>query len=188
MDNMNPADIKALLGDDGEGWGGGWFLIVILFLFMFGFGNNSFGNRQGEFSQYATAASQDQILLGQRFDALSAQINQVGDGLCSSTFALNNTIVGEGRAIQTQLADCCCNTQRAIDNVRYDNAQNTQKVLDAITGNRMADMQNQINSLQLQAALCGIPRITNYAYGVTPLNWCNAAPAYGCGCNVGCGC
>lgn len=44
----------------------------------------------------------------------------------------------------------------------------TQKIIDAIAGNRMADMQNQINQLQLQAALCGIPRTTPYGYGIVP--------------------
>lgn len=63
--------------------------------------------------------------------------------------------------------ECCCNTLRAIDSVNYNGAVNTasinanttaqiQKVLDAITGNRMADMQSQINALQLQAATAGM--------------------------------
>jgi ribonuclease R len=36
-----------------------------------------------------------------------------------------------------------------------------QKILDAIAGNRMADMQNQINQLQLQNATAGIMRFPN---------------------------
>lgn len=43
-----------------------------------------------------------------------------------------------------------------------------QKILDAITGNRMADMQNQINQLQLQAAMCGVPKTSPYCYGIVP--------------------
>jgi len=34
-------------------------------------------------------------------------------------------------------------------------------VLDAIAGNRMADMQNQINQLQLQNAMTGVMRFPN---------------------------
>lgn len=57
-ENMSLSDIAAVTrGTDNDGWGSGWFLIVVLFLFMFGFGNNGW-NRQGEFGQYATAASQ----------------------------------------------------------------------------------------------------------------------------------
>lgn len=70
-----------------------------------------------------------------------------------------------------------------IDSIKYDNAINTrellasnceqtQKILDAITGNRMADMQNQINALQLQSALCGVvryPTTTTYTAGFAPM-------------------
>ena len=84
---------------------------------------------------------------------------------------------------------CCCQTLRAIDGVNYNAAMNTaainanvteqtQKILDAITGNRMADMQNQINQLQLQNAVAGVvryPSSTAYNAGYNP--FCN------CTCN-----
>jgi hypothetical protein len=83
-------------------------------------------------------------------------------------------------------------TQRNIDGVSYNIAQSTaeinanttagiQKVLDAICGNRIADMQNQINALQLQNAVSGVVRYPNgmtYNAGTSP--FC------GCGCNCGC--
>ena len=50
------------------------------------------------------------------------------------------------------------------------NAQ-TQKILDVLTSNRMADMQSQINQLQLQAALNGVvryPSTTTYTAGFSP--------------------
>ena len=58
---------------------------------------------------------------------------------------------------------------RAVDGVNYNGAINTaainanttaqtQKILDAIAGNRMADMQSQINALQLQNAMSGVMR------------------------------
>lgn len=98
----------------------------------------------------------------------------------------NYNVLGEIRDLQSAAAsgfarqqECCCETLRAIDGVNYNAAMNTasinanttaqtQKILDAISGNRMADMQNQINQLQLQAALCGIPRATPYGYGIVP--------------------
>lgn len=65
--------------------------------------------------------------------------------------------------------ECCCEILRAVDGVNYNSAINTaainanttaqvQKVLDAIAGNRMADMQSQINALQLQNAMSGVMR------------------------------
>lgn len=80
-----------------------------------------------------------------------------------------------------------------IDAIKYDAAMNTkellasncaqtQKILDVLTGNRMADMQNQINQLQLQAALGGVvryPTATTYSAGMSPY----FTP--GCGCQGG---
>ena len=86
---------------------------------------------------------------------------------------------------------CCCETLRGIDGVNYNAAMNTaainanttaqvQKILDAITGNRMADMQNQINQLQLQSQLCGVVRYpTNTTYSVNSPCFCGNG---GCGC------
>jgi hypothetical protein len=74
------------------------------------------------------------------------------------------------------MQNCCGNILRATDQVRYDGAVNTaainanttaqvQKVLDAIAGNRIADMQSQINALQLQNAMSGVMRFPSaWAY------------------------
>lgn len=178
--NYSLSDIRSVVGDnDGLGFGGGGLLILIVLFLLFGGGA---WNRQGEFDRYATAASQNEILSGQKFDALSRQVDHVGDGICSSTYALNNAITGEGRNIQMQLANCCCENQRNVDSVRYDmanfaaatNANTTaqiQKVLDAIAQDKIASLQNQVNQLQLQAAMCGVvryPQATTYTSGVNP--------------------
>lgn len=171
--NYSLSDIKSVIGDGADGMGGGWLWIIVLFLFMFGFNGNGFGTNRND-------AVTNEILSNQHFNALDARITNLGNGICDSTYALNNTILTEGRAMQTQLAQCCCETNRNIDSVRYDNAQNTQKILDAICGNRMADMQNQINHLQLQAALCGVvryPNVMSYNAGSSP--FCNCTP---CNC------
>ena len=108
-------------------------------------------------------------------------------GLCDMGY----TMFGQFASLERQLADCCCGIERNIDGVNYNVAQQaaainanttaqTQKILDAITGNRMADMQNQINNLQLQSALCGVvryPTATTYATNCNPF-----FGGYGCGC------
>lgn len=98
-------------------------------------------------------------------------INAIKDG--------NASIIREFGNVETALTalsgkqqECCCNVLRATDQVRYDGAVNTaainanttaqvQKVLDAIAGNRMADMQSQINALQLQNAMSGVMKFPN---------------------------
>ena len=96
--------------------------------------------------------------------------------------------VGQANALANQ-NQCCCSLQRAIDGVNYNTAmqtsainQNTteamQKILDAIQGNRMNDMQNHINRLELQNQLAGVVRYPNgYTYNA------GQSPFCGCGCN-----
>lgn len=171
--NYSLSDIKSVIGESAEGMGGGLLWIIVLFILLFGFNG-------GGFSQNKSDAVTNEILSNQHFNALDARITNLGNGICDSTFALNNTILTEGRAMQTQLAQCYYETNRNVDSVRFDNAQNTQKILDAICGNRIADMQNQINQLQLQAAMCGVVRYPNvmaYNAGASPFCGCNP-----CGC------
>ncbi len=97
-------------------------------------------------------------------------------------------------AIQSSLAagfanqeKCCCELKSTILENRYldeknaasimaNDTANTQKILDAIAGNRMADMQNQINALQLQNAVAGVVR-----YPMSTA-YCSGANPFGCGC------
>ena len=97
--------------------------------------------------------------------------------------------VGQAGLLAKQ-QECCCEQLRAIDGINYNAAMNTasinanttavgQKILDAITGNRMDDMQNRINQLELQNALQGVVRYPNgYTYTAGTNPFC------GCGCNM----
>lgn len=182
------SDIRtAVDGGDGFGMGGGWLAWILIFA-LFGGGFGFGGNRQ--------AATTDELSAGFNFSGVNNKLNELTAGqaaisqnlsnaICTSTYELAGKISGVESALQA----CCCDLARGIDSVNYNAAMNTaainanttaqtQKILDAICGNRMADMQNQINQLQLQAALCGIPRTNPYGYGIY------AYPA----CGTGCGC
>lgn len=196
MDNLSLADIASVTRNDGDGFGGnmGFFWIFALLL-LAGGGFGGFNGRNGGFND----AQANEILIGQRFDSLGNKLNAIGDGICDSTYALNNAINGAqgalGNAINgvaQNVANCCCETNRNIDGVRYDGAINTasinantteqtQKILDAITTNRMAEMQNKINALELQNALCGVVRYpisTAYNAGANPF-CANTCAGYG---------
>lgn len=55
----------------------------------------------------------------------------------------------------------------------------TQRILDAITGNRMEEMQNKINQLELQNAVANVVRYpTSSAFNAGPNPFCNS----NCGC------
>lgn len=183
MNEMSAADIAAVTrnngyGNDGFGFGNeGLWLFAILALMGGGFGNWS-GNRGGNPVTEADLCNANSFSeLKGSVGRLSDQVDGVNINLTKAVCDLGYTTLGNFNALERQLADCCCTTQRLIEQVRFDGERNTaainanttaqvQKVLDAICGNRMADMQNQINQLQLQSALCGVVRYPNQtAYG-----------------------
>lgn len=194
MDNISLADIAAVTKDNDWGGGGNWWWVILLFLFA---GNG--WNRGGDFGQYATAASQTEILLGQQFQNLDNKIDRIGNGIADATFALNNSIHGAQDStlvsryeLGSQLADCCCTTNRNIDQSRYDmslgfcgikeNADaNTQKILDAMHQSEVESLRGRISQLELQSALCGVvryPNQTTYTAGYPYFN------GQGCGCGM----
>ncbi len=186
------ADLRAATeGTDGMFGGNGlWFLAI---LFLFGNGGFGFGGR-------GTPVTEADLCSSQSFSDLKNQVGRLNDQQSAIARQTDNAIASIGyqnlqntSTLASQLSDCCCTTQRAIDSVKFDMAnyaagtnaaiaEQTQKVLDAITGNRMADMQAQINQLQLQSAMCGVVR---YPTATTYATTCN--PFFG-GYNVGCGC
>lgn len=198
MENMSPADIKAVTGSDNEGgWGSGWFLIVVLFLFMFGFGGNGW-NRQGEFGQFATAASQQEILFGQQFGQLNDRLTNIGNGICNLGYEMqgnigqlgkemalaqngtNMAIMQSQNSIQAQIASCCCETQRAIDGVNANIEAKFAVLEKSQLEQRIAEQSARIASLEMDNRMYGVVRYPNgYTY--------NAGNSPFCGCNSCCG-
>ena len=193
MEYPSLADIAAVTGGEGkDGMFGGGYLIMILILFLIlTMGGGAFGVNRG------TPVTEADLCNAHSFSELKAGVARNADGISNMYTGLQNGLSNLGyetlrnfNALATQLADCCCTTQRGIDSVNYNGAINTsniiqaqergtQKILDAICGNRMADMQAQINNLQLQAALCGVVRYPNaITYGAGP------SPFFGGCCNT----
>lgn len=191
LDNYSLSDLRAAVDGGNDGWGnGGAWWIIILFLFVF-MGGGFWGNRQGEFGQYATAASQQEILFGQQFGQLNDRLNTIGNGICDSTFALNNAITTEGRNLSTQLAQCCCDNRLATANLSAQMNQNTCDIVNAIHAegestraliqtNEIQSLRDKVSSLEMDSRMCGVVR---YPMGYTY----NAGPSPFCGCNSGCG-
>ena len=199
-DNMSLSDIAAVTkgaGDEG-GWGSGWFLIVVLFLFMFGFGNNGWGNRQGEYGQYATAATQQEILFGQQFGQINDRLTNIGNGICNLGYEMqgnigqlgkevalaqngtNMAVMQTGNSIQSQMAECCCTTQRAIDSVNANIDAKFAALEKSQLEGRIAQLEQANNQLFMKEQLYGVVRYPNgYSY--------NAGPSPFCGGNSCCG-
>lgn len=187
-------------GGDGCGFGGnGSWVWAFLIFALLGFGGGGMWGNRGMMPNVATSGD---IQRGFDTNEITRKLDGINYGLCDGFYAqntnmlngfsnVNQNINNEGRAIQTQIAQCCCDTQRAIDGVNYNNAMNTasinanttaqtQKILDAICQNKIESLQSKVSQLELQNALCGVVRYPNgwtYNAGTSP--FCNS----GCSCN-----
>ena len=123
-------------------WGDSWIWIIVLFLF--GWGRNGFGNGNG-------GGVMDGYVLTSDFASVERKLDSIANGICDSTFALNNAITGgfatttqaintgfgnaelsrsnqqaalmqQLNAMQMQNQECCCENRAAIAQVRYDMA------------------------------------------------------------------
>ena len=200
-------DIEGLGGNDGCGFGGNGFVWAFLIFALLGFGGfgNGFGGRgAGIPMNNGNLATKDDVSNQFNFAALERQNNEivaeVRNGTNETVSAIKDASYNnlmQTRDVQASVAagfadmqKCCCETQRGIDSVNYNNAINTasinantvaqtQKVLDAISQNRFDAMQNRINQLELQSAMCGVVRYPNgmtYNAGNSP--FCNSGNGY----------
>lgn len=120
-------------------WGENWIWIIVLFLF--GWGRNGFGNGNG-------GGVMDGYVLTSDFASVERKLDSISNGICDSTFALNNSIntgfagmqntltqgfagvntgmVTQGyesrlatQGLSAQLASCCCDIREGISGVNY---------------------------------------------------------------------
>ena len=172
-----------------NGLGGIFALLILLGIFNGGFGGFGGNNGVNTLNADMQRGFDNQNLQAQTRDILGAVTGGTAQTIAASTQNAANAItaIKDGNAslirefgnVETALTalggqsqECCCNILRAVDGVNYNGAINTaainanttavgQKIIDAIMGNRMADMQNQINALQLQAATANVLRFPN---------------------------
>lgn len=127
-------------GGNCGGWGGDWGAWIILFLIFGMFGWGGFGGWGGGFGGGAQQGYDTRADLQRGFDnqAVITKLDGITQGICDSTYALNNTITNgfsnaelsrcnQQAALMQQLnnmamqaQNCCCETREAIQGVRYD--------------------------------------------------------------------
>ena len=206
---MNVTPTGTANGNCGGGWGGDWGAWIILFLVfgMFGWGGmggfGGFGGFGGMGGGYPVESILQRSLDTQ---TIIGKLDGVTQGLCDGFYAQSNAVNGLGMnvmqgfsqaelsranqqaALMQQLCnlgyqqkDCCCETQRSIDGVKFTIAQedcatrnlmqsntrdlienqnaNARAVLDALTAQRLeakderiAAQAAQIQALQLSAS------------------------------------
>ena len=172
--------------NDGFGFGGGgWFWIILLFAVFggWGFGGGGWG---GGFGGYGGAglqgmATRADINEGFALNGITTGITAIQQGICDSTYALNNAITGGFHGVERgfydisrQMADCCCENRAAIAQVRYDMATqacdtrntiqnttrdlidnqnaNTRQIMDFLVQDKISALQAENQSLKFAAS------------------------------------
>lgn len=175
MENMGPADVAAVVGNNRNGNGffggadGGWFWIVILFLFAM-FGNNGWGNNGGNNAMPVVLAnggfgggSTQQIIdqqsvmngLGNIQTQLSNGFSNAEISRCNANANVLQAINGIGMSLQ----NCCCENRANIADLKYtvatENcadrtaaAQNTRDIIDTIN-NKVQGIQDKLCQLEM---------------------------------------
>lgn len=123
---------------------GSWVWILVIFALLFGWGGNgNFGgnNGGGAVPYLGGIATRADINEGFALNNITSGITAIQQGICDSTYALNNTITNGFHGVDRGLCDlgyalkdCCCQTQRAIDGVNYNMATNTAALQNTICG------------------------------------------------------
>ena len=188
--NLSPADMAAMIGNrDGCPANGAWW-IIILFLFVF-MGNGGFGfNRNnGDYANFASAASQQEILFNQQFNRIESKLDAQNGGLCDATYALNNAITGEGRALQTMGYQNALSAQAAMHGLQMQLSDQHAALAAAIhyegesTRQLMANQEAQRLRDELCVARDTISNNQQSAFILQQIGrWYANPPCYGCGC------
>lgn len=192
MENYSLSDIRAATEHErDEGFGGGAWWIIILFLFMFGMGGfGGFGGQNGALTRAEMQQGFDTAEVTRKLDGLSYGLS---DGFYAQNTTMLNGFAGVTAAVENSrfaAQQCCCETNRNIDAVRYDAQKNTCDITTAIHAegeatraliqkNEMQNLRDRLQQMELREAMCGVvryPMATTYTSGGNPF----------CGCNNGC--
>lgn len=158
------------------GWGGDWSSWIILFLIwgIFGWGNGGYGGFGGgggvNNPGLQGLATRSDINEGFALNGLQNGQTSIRDAVSNG---FHQTQAGFN-ALGAQLAQCCCDTQRSIDGVRYDMATqacdtrntiqnstrdiidnanaNSRAILDFLTQDKIATLTAENQSLKFQAS------------------------------------
>lgn len=182
-EGLSAGDILALTKNNENGMWDNPF-IYLVWLAVLGGGNGLFGNRGDAAVQGAITRSD--LFEGFNNQDVNGQLRGITNGICDGFYATRQGISDLGYAMK----DCCCTTNRNIDAVRYEGAQNTCAITNAIhaegeatraliNANTMQDLRDKLEARDrdILARDFQLSQLSQNAYLVNELRPC-AKPAY----------
>lgn len=179
MADFTPADMAAVVGrNNGEmGDFGSWWVILVIILMWNrgGWGGYDNGNpvTEGDLCS-ANSFNELKSQVGRMSDMQNQQFMQTWNGMSNMGYETQNLV----NRLQQQISECCCNTQRAIDGVNYNIAEQACAVKNAIhqeaettrrelgqmiTQDKFERMQARINELENNEMRCFVNNAVNQA-------------------------
>ena len=133
-EGLTASDVLALTRDnEADMWNNPF--IYLVWLAVLG-GGGLFGGRTAELQN---AVTRSDLFEGFNNQDVNGQLRGITNGICDGFYAVNNGLKDGFYGIQGALAEnrfaqqsCCCETNRNIDAVRYEGAQNTCAITNAI--------------------------------------------------------
>ena len=184
---LSIADAMALAGNKNEGGlfeGTSAWVFFLFFLLAWGGGGGFFGGggnstREGELTRaemYNALGQQDSFVnqsnIMRELSAFERDAANNWGAMKYDNLIGVNSIMSQMAANAAAQAQCCCETNRNIDAVRYENARNTgdvvhnaqlntrdilesqnagfQRILDFLTNDKIESLRNELQSAQLQ--------------------------------------
>lgn len=152
------SDIASVTRDNDNFAGGSWWVIL---LFLFAMGGNGFG-----FGNRSNVATTEDLASGFNFSALQNKTNEILAAVNGVNQNLSNAVCTSTYELASKIDNCCCNTQLAIKDLTATVVGEAAATRAMLQQDKIESLQNQINALQLQSAMCGVPKINPYGYGV----------------------
>ena len=159
---LSPADLAAVTGSNNGGFFGNeglWCVIILAIIFGWGNGGNFFGGNGGVSDGY---------ILTSDFANIERKIDGVNNGICNGFYDMNSALLNAelsrangqatilqqmnnnavsqmqtGFALQSQLADCCCQNRESIANLNYNLATQSCATNNAIANSTRDIVDNQ---------------------------------------------
>lgn len=163
------ADLAAIVRNNDHGYGYGYgfqnsefFMLILFFAIFGGWGNGGFGGWGANGSYANGALTRAELTEGFNNQSVLRKLDGITQGLCDGFYSQNTTMLQGFNGLGNQISEnrfaaqqCCCETNRNIDSVRYDAAKNTCDIVRAIEkdGDATRALINQNTMDMLRAKL-----------------------------------